>query len=158
MYSGDLGGVSGADRACQTSADAQTLGGRWYAWLSDSSTLATAHIYAASKGYVLLDGSLVAGSPQALVSGGLAHAIDVSELGTQVTDGQTEVWTGIDVTGGMSGGFCTDNTGADWSSSGSSAPTPVVGHLDATDATWTAAYLQVCNRTNVRLYCFEQCL
>ena len=157
MYSGNLGGLSGADRACQTSADAQSLGGNWHAWLSTSSAFATSHIYGAKKGWVLLDGSLVAASPQALVSGGLAHAIDVSELGTQVTDGQTEVWTGIDVTGAMGSGFCTDNSGADWSSSSTSASTPLVGHLDATDSTWTAAYLQVCNRTNVRLYCFEQC-
>jgi hypothetical protein len=159
MYDGRLGGMSGADATCSSRASAGALGGNWRAWLSDSSTAATNHIYASTGGYVLVDGTTtVATSFNALTSGSLSHAIDMSETGALIADGNTEVWTGIDVTSSLAnGGFCTDPANHDWSSNTTSAPTPLVGHLDATDSTWSAAYLQVCNRTNVRLYCFETC-
>ncbi len=158
LYAPSFQGVSGADAACLTRATAAGLGGKWRAWLSDSNTTASAHIYASPGGYFLLNGTTVASSLNALLSGSLAHAIDLTELDSAPPDGFTEVWTGIDVTGGMtSSGFCADGAGNDWSSELSSAATPLVGHLDATDASWSAAYLQVCNRTNVRLYCFESC-
>jgi hypothetical protein len=158
MYDGTLGGVSGADSACLTRATAGGLGGQWRAWLSDTSMPAVGHIDPSKGSYELVDGTTVATSFNALTSGSLSHAIDLSETGALVTDGNTEVWTGMDVTNGLgNGGFCTDPGGHDWSSNTTSAPTPLVGHLDATDSTWSAAYLQVCNRTNVRLYCFETC-
>jgi hypothetical protein len=157
MYDGNLGGVRGADGYCRDAASAQGLGGHWRAWLSDSTRSASRRVYDAPGGFVLLDGTMVASSLGALLSGFLGHAIDLTELNAPVTDGNTEVWTGTDVGGGMGGGFCTDPSGNDWSSSDMNAPTPLVGHLDAVDATWTAVYLQFCNRTNVRLYCFEVC-
>ena len=128
--------------------------------LSDSNPAAPNHIYASAGGYVLLDGTVVASSYNALLSGSLEHAIDLTELGAPISDSFTEVWTGTDVTGALEGsgnGYCGDGYGDDWSSNDSSAPTPIVGHSDATDATWTAAYLQFCDRTDVRLYCFEVC-
>ena len=158
MYDANFGGVRGADADCTASANAERLGGRWRAWLSDTNQEAPARIYAAPEGYVLLDGTLVAKNLSALGSGSLAHAIDRTELNAPVSDGNTEVWTGIDVRNGAgSPGYCSDGAGNDWSSNRANAPTPFVGHEDATDDTWTAAYLQFCNRTNVRLYCFEVC-
>jgi hypothetical protein len=158
MYTGDLAGAGGADDKCMARASAQRLGGLWRAWLSEASTPAPARIYAAPGGYVLLDGTVVAPSFDALVSGSLAHAIDLTELGTPITDGLTEAWTGIDLRGeGGSAGYCSDGSGNDWLSNDRAAPYAYVGHTFATDATWTAAYLQFCNRTNVRLYCFEVC-
>jgi hypothetical protein len=158
LYAPNFGGVSGADASCLARATAGGLGGKWRAWLSDSSTAASVHIESSPGGYYLLNGTVVASNLNALLSGSLAHAIDVTELDAAPPDGFTEVWTGIDVTGGMtSSGFCGDNFGDDWASASSNASTPLVGHLDATDATWSAAYLQLCNRTNVRLYCVESC-
>ena len=79
-----------------------------------------------------------------------------AEIILRVADGQTEVWTGTDLAGGVSG-YCTQS-GKDWGSMAATNPgTPMVGHLDVTNATWTDAYLQTCDRTNVRLYCFERC-
>jgi hypothetical protein len=154
---GDLGGTPGADATCNAAATAAGLGGTWNAWLSDSHAAATSHVYHASGAYTLVDGAtVVAASYAALVSGTLAHAIDVTETGAPVTDGQTEVWTGFNLAGGASG-YCTQS-GKDWASmAASNSGTPMVGHLDATDPTWTYAYLQTCDRTNVRLYCFERC-
>jgi hypothetical protein len=158
LYDANLGGTVGADADCTASANAEGLGGRWRAWLSDSTTPAPARIYTAPGGYVLLDGTVVAGSLGALLSGSLTHAIDRTERNEPISDGNTEVWTGIDVTGAVQNvGYCENAAGDDWSSSDENAPTPLVGHANATDSTWTAAYLQFCNRTNVRLYCFEVC-
>jgi hypothetical protein len=156
--SGDLGGVMGADALCLKSARSQGIGDMWTAWLSDSIRPASTRVVATSGGYVLLDGTVVAHDFQTLVSGRLDHAIDRTEANVPVTDGNTEVWTGYDVTGGMtSPGFCSSASGGDWSSTDHGAPTPLVGHLDAVDPMWSAAYLQFCDRTNVRLYCFETC-
>ena len=157
LYDGNFGGVSGADYDCAQSASAAGLSGNWLAWMSDSYTSAPSHIYAAPNGYVRLDGTVVASSFDALTSGSLLNPIDLTELKAPPTDGNTEVWTGIDLTGAMGSGYCTDRYGNDWSSGYSGASTPLVGHLDASDSTWTAAYLQYCNRTNVRVYCFEAC-
>ncbi len=158
LYDGDFGGVSGADSVCGARAAAQGLGGQWRAWLSDSATPASSHIYASAGPYVLLDGTVVAPNFAALVSGSLSHPISLTELAAPISDGQTEVWTDIDVTGQLgNGGFCTSSSGNDWSSADSGAPTPLVGHSNASDSTWSAAYLQFCDRTNVRLYCFEAC-
>jgi hypothetical protein len=154
---GDLGGTPGADATCNAAATAAGLGGTWNAWLSDSHAAATSRVYHASGAYTLVDGAtVVALSYAALVSGTLAHAIDVTENGATVSDGQTEVWTGFALAGGVSG-FCAQS-GKDWASmAASNSGTPMVGHLDATDNTWTYAYFQTCDRTNVRLYCFERC-
>jgi hypothetical protein len=154
---GDLGGTPGADATCNAAATAAGLGGTWNAWLSDSHAAATNRVYHANGSYTLVDGAtVVAISYAALVSGTLAHAIDVTEKGAVVSDGQTEVWTGFALAGGVSG-YCSQ-TGKDWASmAASNSGTPMVGHLDATDATWTYAYFQTCDRTNVRLYCFERC-
>ena len=77
MHDGNFGGVRGADAECAAEARAQRLGSAWRAWLSDSSAPAFEHIYAAPGGYALLDGTVVAPTFNALVSGSLAHAIDL---------------------------------------------------------------------------------
>jgi hypothetical protein len=155
---GNLGGVTGADQTCKTAATAAGLGGTWNAWLTDSSALAYNRIYKATGAYYLVDGAtIVAPNYNSLISGNLAHAIDVSEKGAVIADGNTEVWTGTDLSGLPSIGFCTLG-GKDWSSqAASNSGTPMVGHLDQTNSTWTDAYYQTCERNNVRLYCFERC-
>jgi hypothetical protein len=155
---GNLGGVTGADQTCKSAATTAGLGGTWNAWLTDSSTIAYNRIYKATGAYYLVDGAtIVAPNYNSLISGNLAHAIDVSEKGAVIADGQTEVWTGTDLSGLPSIGFCTVG-GKDWSSqAASNMGTPMVGHLDQSNSTWTDAYYQTCDRTNVRLYCFERC-
>jgi hypothetical protein len=156
MYDGNLGGIAGADAKCQASADAQSLGGTWNAWLATSSTTAPNHIYAAQGPYSLVDGTIVAASFNALLAGSLLHSLNVTETKASVADGQTEVWTATDLSGVLTSGFCAGPSG-EWTSGQLEAGAPIVGHCDVTDSTWTSAYLQACNRTNVRLYCFERC-
>jgi hypothetical protein len=156
FHNPNFGGIAGGDAICQKTADGASLGNTWRAWLADANTAAVSHIYAAPKGYVLLDGTLVASSANQLLSPPLSHAIDRNETNTRVTDGNTEVWTGYDPQANAYVGTC-DNGGGAWTSSNVNADTPYVGHLDGVDDSWSAAYLQNCDRTNVRLYCFEVC-
>jgi hypothetical protein len=157
----NLGGIAGADQSCTGAAAAAGIGGTWNAWLSDSTTSALNHIYKVPgpAGYVLMNGTTIAPTWSALVSKitPLLHPINITEKNALVSDGQTEVWTGTDLAGSSPPGFCRVFGQGDWTSISVSARTPYVGHLDATDATWSDAYAQSCDRTNVRLYCFERC-
>jgi hypothetical protein len=157
LHDANFGGLSGADAVCAARAKAQRLGGLWRAWLSDTSHTAQSRLDQPMGGFALLDGTTVANNAVALFSGTLVHAIDLTELGTPISDGNTEVWTGTGLTGEGNAGYCADSSGRDWSSDGHTAPTPLVGHENAADPSWTAVYLQFCDRTNVRLYCFEVC-
>jgi hypothetical protein len=156
FHTPDFGGIGGGDAVCQKTADGAKLGNKWRVWLADPNTAAVAHIYAAPKGYVLLDGTVVATSIGQLTAPPLSHSINRNELGNVVNDGQTEVWTGYDPAANTYAGIC-NNGGGPWTSATSAADTPFVGHLDGVDDSWSAAYLQFCDRSNVRLYCFEVC-
>ena len=148
-YTGNLGGHAGADATCQQLAAAAGLGGTWMAWISDSASSPSARFHQASDAYRLLDGSVVAASWSALVSGSLGHAIDRDEGGHPPT-GTTEVWTATNPDGTLAGDGCSSFT-----SGNHSAPTPAVGVAENTNATWTDVYLQFCDRSD-HVYCFEQ--
>jgi hypothetical protein len=148
---GNLGGLAGADAFCQSAANSRQLGGTWKAWLSDAATSASARSTHATVPYVLLDGNIVAANWTALTSGTLAHPINVSEDGTIHTSDVLEVWTGSTLTGAYSGRSCTS-----WTSNAPGPNTADVGVSDQTNADWTNRYQQYCDRTTVRLYCFEQ--
>jgi hypothetical protein len=149
---GKLGGIAGGDAFCQSTANAHQLGGAWKAWLSDATSSPSARFVRATVPYRLLDGSLVANDWTALTSGTLAHAINVFEDGTTVEAGTSfEVWTGTSAAGVYSSYSCSN-----WMNDTATAPTGIVGVSDLTTAGWTIVYQQFCNRTTLRLYCFEQ--
>jgi hypothetical protein len=158
-YTGNLGGLAGADQLCTSAAVAAGLGGTWNAWLSDSNNSALNRIYKVNggAGYVLVNGAMVAANYASLISSTmpLLHAIDTTETGTVAT-GNVEVWTGTDLTGISPPGFCATGS-MDWTSASSSAGTPFVGLTNQTNASWSDIYQQFCDRTTERLYCFERC-
>jgi hypothetical protein len=147
MYSGNLGGLLGADAKCQVAANAAGLTGTYKAWLSDSKTTAATRLSRTTGSYKLKSGKLVAAGFTALTSGTLAGSINEDETGT-VFPSAAEVWTGTNANGSGTGG-CTD-----WTAT--SGTTPSVGLTSSTTSSWTNTYLQFCDRTNVRLYCLEQ--
>ncbi|MEZ4450554.1 MAG: DUF1554 domain-containing protein [Nannocystaceae bacterium] len=96
VYSGALGGLSGADDKCQVLAgEAQIIGeGRAFrAWLSDGVKSAAARITHSDAPYILLDGTIVAEGWADLVDGTLAHPIDRNEMNEPVKD-FLWAWTG----------------------------------------------------------------
>lgn len=145
--SGDLGGLDGADATCQQLADAEGLGGRWIAWLSDEDHDAIDRL--AGNGPFVLVGSneIIAADKSELTSGMLQNPINRSESGA-LTPGAT--WTGTDADGTRGSNFCDGWTNATNSFAGQT------GAADQTDSNWTDANQVFCNLDAVRLYCFEQ--
>jgi len=146
LSTADLGGPTGADTKCQNLADAMRLGGNWRAWLSDQLTSPALRFVKANVPYRLLDGTLVANDWDDLTDGVLAHGIDHDEKGILAND--AEVWTGTTATGAASGNHCSGFT--------SDVSQPATVGITTLPADWTSRYTQFCNRTNVRVYCFEQ--
>jgi hypothetical protein len=148
LFSGDLGGLEGADRICQEHAAAGGLEGRFVALISTSEVDARSRVPYAPGGLARPDGVLVATNADDLFDGAILASINVTEDGTAIA-GNTETWTGSNASGSASSS-CND-----WTSS-SGASLGINGHSGDTDSSWIRAYLQFCNRTNVALYCVEQ--
>jgi hypothetical protein len=150
--SAKLGSVTVADTFCQSTADAVRLGGMWKAWISDSSTSPSVRFARANVPYVLLDGTIVAANWTALTSSTLMHAIDMSELGRRFNDANNqEVWTGT-----MPSGLSSGNSCGNWTNDTANTPYATIGVTNVTNGAWTNLYDQFCNRTTLRVYCFEQ--
>ena len=158
LYTGNLGGLTGADSKCQTLADAAGLCGKFKAWLSDPTGDAVDRLTHATGNYVLVSGQIVASGWSGLTSGTLQHAINVTEKNGAAPNGTVRcganpdvpVWTGSVVAGTtiVMNGSC-DN----WTGSGGG----IFGNGDATNSAWTAMcqLLSVCAST-AALYCVEQ--
>jgi hypothetical protein len=150
MFTGNLGGTSGADATCQSIANAAQLGGSWKAWVSDSTTSPSTRFTHASVGYRLLDGTLLANDWSGLVSGALDHAIDLTEQRGAAAG--SEVWTGTLESGVAIG----TNVCGGFTSSANAATHAVIGNTSRTDIGWSNATSQSCDQNNLRIYCMEQ--
>jgi len=145
----DFGGALGADGKCQTLANLAALGGAWKAWVSDATTSPTTRFAMSSVPYRLLTGTVVATNWTTLVGGGLSAGIDKDEYAA--SQAGKEVWTATKPDGTLAADGCTGFTST--ATASVSAPVGLAGKIDAT---WTNAYLQFSDRTNVHLYCIEQ--
>src|SRR5262249_27131858 len=101
-YTGNLGGLAGADALCQARADAAALGGTYKAWLADDSGSPATRFTHSTGEYVLVDGTVVAGNWADLTDGSTGHAIDKTEgNGTPPTTGSVcgppnrRVWSNV---------------------------------------------------------------
>jgi cysteine-rich repeat protein len=99
VYSGNLGGLVGADGLCNTRAAAGGLPGTYMAWLSDNNGSPSTRMTKAVVPYVLPNGVKVANNWTDLTDGGLIAAVNVTELkGAAPTtgfcgQGEAPVWT-----------------------------------------------------------------
>ena len=148
VYSGDLGGLAGADEKCQQRAVAAGLPGTFRAWLSDGTTSASARLTHSTLPYVRVDGVQVADNWADLTDGGLGAAIVVDELGVDIQMNDSEVWTATSSNGNYFGFSC-----ANWATGSSGYGHVGLAHV--VDATWSETYYMWCYETN-RLYCLEQ--
>jgi hypothetical protein len=145
---GNLGGLAGADATCASLAASAGLTGTYKAWLSDSRKSAADRLTQSISPYVLVNATEIAADWGDLTNGDIENLIDLDETGAVVPN--NEVWTGT-FSDGFGFGGCND-----WTSADPNAPFPNVGTTSQTDFGWTDVFLQFCDRTNVRLYCFEQ--
>jgi hypothetical protein len=160
-YTGNLGGLSGADQKCQTLASAK-LTGTFKAWLSDSNTSAASHLTThGTLPYILVDGTLVANDWTDLTSGMPQHMIDLDESGNQVATadmcsgfGGHYVWTDSNDDGTI---YNTAQSCQNWTSA-ASTDNGSTGSASLNQATsyWSNwCNLQSCD-TPASLYCVQQ--
>jgi hypothetical protein len=164
LYTGNLGGLAGADAKCQALADAAKLGGTYRAWLSDVKTNARTRLVHSTVPYVLVDGTVVASDWFALVSGSLDHAINKTEsggvppMGTLIClAGSPSVWTLTGTGGAVQGNYDCSGWMSGSISSDAGSIEMVWGVADSKDSKWTAACTsQQCGPKTASLYCVEQ--
>jgi hypothetical protein len=162
LYTGAIGGLTGADSKCQALATAAGLCGTYKAWLSDNTGNAADRLTHATGAYVLTTGEVVASDWFGLRSGSLQHAINQTEkktaapVGTVTCGGSSiaPVWTGATFSGiAVGNGSCND-----WSNASVSGTIGAAyGNANATNFAWSGACQLngVCPST-AALYCVEQ--
>lgn len=138
MFTGDLGGLLGADAECQALAVAAGLPGTYMAWLSTAVESPSTRMTPSPDPYVRVDGVEVAPNWAGLVDGTLDVPINLTELGGPAPIGNTScagggfptVWSATSANGSSAGTAC-----ANWTSTAGSG---LWGQANATDGTWTS--------------------
>ena len=97
VFSGDLGGIAGADATCNALASAAGLAGTYKAWIAGLGGSPALYFTKESLPYRLVDGTQVAESWAGLVDQIIDHAIDLDEYGAQ--SAAYEVWSNTDYDG-----------------------------------------------------------
>ncbi len=171
VYTGNLGGIAGADAKCQMLADAAHLTGSFRAWLGNATVSASSRLAHPTLPYLLVDGTMVAKDWSGLTSGLLMHAIDQTELGSAALGGTNTgcffddgpigllVWTNALPNGAISNTNMTNSCGNNWNTAGPTdfgGPFGDAGLLGATDAQWTDVCQAARCENTAPLYCLEQ--
>ena len=157
LYTGDLGGLDGADAKCQARAEAAGLLGEYKAWLSVPGEGPSTRFTKSSKPYRLVDGTKVADSWSDLVDGSLDAPIELTELGDPAPIGTTQCfgggqpsvwtatsWNGSPVNYDACQGWTSQDGGGAW------------GRASASNVFWTDwCYNGTCAWESP-LYCFQQ--
>jgi len=151
-YTGNLGGVAGADAKCQALADQSTnariKGHTFQAWVSTSMSPVSGRFTHGSQPYVLGDATVVAADWNELTKGSLSNGIDLDELGN--TRMNSVAWTGTTSNGAnYAGQGC-----GDWTV-GVAGTKGVYGNVGGTGSGWSSSSINDCSNSNA-LYCFEK--
>jgi hypothetical protein len=167
-YTGDLGGLAGADEKCQTRASDAGLSGTFKAWLSTTQVNGNAadRLIHGMTPYVTPNGDVVANNWDDLVDGTIAHPINVTEYGESPST--LYVWTGTSANGvaiPSAGGMYDPPNCQSWTYEGGMVLFPsifgwgVKGFVNTTDAGWTNYDVlpgtDYCNQP-AGLYCIQQ--
>jgi LruC domain-containing protein len=165
-FTGNLGGVAGADSKCQAAAGAAGLSGTWRAWISDGQGRSpSSRFVKANVPYVRCDGVRIADNWADLTDGAIQNPINVTETGDAPMGGGNFIWsfTRTNGTPGLfnNGSFACYGTNChcfNWTSTQTNNPTigSAVGRWAFMDDDWTDySYGNFCS-SRYRLYCFEQ--
>ena len=149
-YTGNLGGLAGADSKCNSSAQGAGVTGTWKAWLSDDGTANAIDRIADVGPWFLVGTTTKAFNNKANLTSVPLHAIDRNEQGALVdSTNNIPVWTGT-----ASGGTRTTNTCFGWTTATIATSQGSTGYVQVA-ASWTAASISNCSASN-RIYCIEQ--
>ncbi len=164
LYTGNLGGLDGADSKCQDRAKAGGISGQFKAWLSDSVTPAASRLTHSNAPYVLVDGTVIAKDWAKLTSGRLQAPIMLTEFVRMPTltvhpsgCGTFLVWTNSNEDGSIVDKNRSCNNWTDGTSSSGSDKGPALGQADG-ESLWSSECKGTragCNGS-FPLYCVEQ--
>jgi hypothetical protein len=158
MYTGNLGGLSGADAKCQALANAAGLSGTYRAWLSDNTGSPSTRFTKHSGPYVLVNNTVIANGWNDLIKGSLVNPINLTEKNTAPPLGNTScagggfptVWTNTNTNGTMTS---SSHSCSNWASTSGSS---YWGKADDKSSSWTAwCSGGICSWVSP-LYCFQQ--
>ena len=152
-FSGNLGGLKGADDKCQAQADDPASivpSGTYLAWLSDGTDSPNTRFTKSSHPYLLPDGTRIAENYTDLTDGSIQHFINIDPTGK--TAGQNPFWTGTNEDGTTAQLFrtCTGWMDPYFNARG------MIGSTGHTLTTWSSQAQEKCNTTRQRLACFQQ--
>jgi hypothetical protein len=168
-YSGQLGGLAGADAICVAAATAAGLdrASSFLAWLSDgfNGPIDRFTDGAADAGYPYArrDGKLLAGDFNQMITLGVQRPLDIDELGGQLAP-KSLVWTATGADGkpynGDSCGMWTFDSFKLSARVGEASPSLAPGAFAVwkNGDHWTDYSTYPCKSINAHLYCFGQCL
>ena len=158
-FSGNLGGLEGADLKCQTAADHSAVvpSGKYRAWLSDSNTSVNDRFEAVGSPlpFVRRDGVQIALNWDDLLSIPHSVEIDRDENSDRVID-LPLVWSATDFRG--NGGYDYGNLCNDWRSDAPSETRliNILGSTNQKTSDWSSSgYTASCDES-YRLYCVQQ--
>ena len=151
-YTGNMGGLDGADSICNQLASAAQLTGTYKAWLSDD-TSSPAGRFTHYGQFVLVDGDPVANDWEDLTDGTIMNPINIDENGNNFPEEYFYVWSNTDSDGSV---YETTSICLNWTTD--SPDERGRGAYPAlTDYRWTRpTYTNNCGNTIFRIYCFEQ--
>jgi len=151
-YTGELGGIAGADDKCQQLASAAGLSGTYRAWLAAEDAAPAGRFPLSPDPYLRVDGVRVADDWTDLTDGTVLAPIDRDETGAHVEE---RVWTNVRPDGTH---YDARQDCFEWTTDFLAA-TGATGSCSATGGTWSLVISSGnwprCSERK-RLYCFEQ--
>lgn len=154
-YTGNLGGIAGADAICASDAQSAGLSGTFLAWISDNTTSPAQRFVRSTGPYLDINATLIANNWDDLTDGSLVNSIRLAANGTDASvSGDYEVWTNT-YPDGTPIGTDPDAHCSNWTV-GNEYGDGYVGETGNTNSDWTDdEHEDECDYT-WRLYCFQQ--
>lgn len=153
-FSGNLGGISGANASCQSAASAAGLSGTFKAWVADGTGSPDTNFNKATTVYYKLNGTTkvaIANNWTDLTDSSLLSAIDRYPNGTSAASAG-QVWTNVNPNGTAYSHSCSNWTNSVTSLGGNSSP-----NTTSTGSSWSSYSGGNATCSELKpLWCFEQ--
>ena len=148
-YTGNLGGVTGADEKCQALANEAGLDGTYKAWISGSTVSPSQRFIRSSLPFYLVDDRKIANNWKDLTSSSLDKPINIDENGVVINDGILRVWTNTHPNGNL---YTTTKSCSGWTSL---LDYGRYGDAWSSNSKWSSNDYALCSDPS-HLYCFRQ--
>jgi hypothetical protein len=153
-FSGNLGGLTGADAKCQAEADGPASvvpSGTYLAWLSNGTDSPDTRFTKSAHPYLLPGGAKIAEDFTDLTSGSILHAIDIDPTGRPL--GLTYYWTGTNADGTSAQSLVTCDG---WTADPVANFSGMGGSVRRGISLWSSGYSSESCAWTARLVCFQQ--